>query len=310
MLVLADSRPVLQLVTTSRNGTFRWIDVVAPSRATLQGLIDDFALPETVAEDCLDAHQLPKAERHGTHTFMILRMHVGPMNATAAGAYEITQPLAIYAGRNLLLTIHHRDHSVLSRLRARHGAGPIEEDDVAPMVDDLIREVILTFDAPLDQLTADLVEFEASLLRSRMTERALEQVFVRKRRASVLAWMLVRTREALTRTHSTGEHGLALHESRDALDALHYRSREVSEHTDNLLNLQIAVASHRTNEVMRVLTVMSVVFMPLTFIAGVYGMNFDAPEFHWKYGYLSIWILIVVVLGGVLAWFQRRGWLR
>ncbi|MEP6494552.1 MAG: CorA family divalent cation transporter [bacterium] len=310
MLILSDSGPVRQLVASARQGQFRWIDVVAPDRATLQALTDEFGLPDAAAEDCLDAHQLPKVERHGGHVFILLRMHVGPLNATATSAYEITHPLAIYAGSDLLLTIHRCDHTVLSRVRNRLSGAEIDSDDADQLLDELIREVIFTFDAPLDRITADLVDFEGSLLSARMTERALEQVFVRKRRASVLAWMLLRTREGLARAHLPGEHGLVLHEARDAADALHFRAREVVEHTDNLLNLQIAVASHRTNEVMRVLTVMSVVFMPLTFIAGVYGMNFDAPEYHWRYGYVSVWLLIVGVLVAVLVWFRKRGWLR
>ncbi len=309
MLILADSSPVQQLVATSRDGRFRWIDVVAPTRATLQTLCETLGLPESAAEDCMDAHQLPKVERHGAFTFILLRVHVGPVNDTAAGAYEVTKPLAVYAGRDLLLTIHMRDHRVIARLRDRLGSALIEDDEVSHVVDDVIHETLLTFAAPIDQLTADLVEFEGSLLRARTTERALEQVFVRKRRASVLAWTLGRTRDALARAHSTSEHGVALHESRDTVDALHYRARELSEHTDNLLNLQIAIASHRTNEVMRVLTLMSAVFMPLTFIVGVYGMNFDAPEFHWRFGYFAIWVVIVGVFVSVLSWFGRRGWL-
>jgi magnesium transporter len=310
MLILADSGPVRQLVATSRDGRFRWIDVVAPDRAILQALTEEFGLPESAAEDCLDAHQLPKVERHGGHTFMLLRMHVGPLNATAAGAYEITQPLALYFGGDVLLTIHRRDHSVLSRLRTRFAAATPDDCDAPQVLEELIRDAMLTFEGPLERLTADLDEFEGSLLSARVTERALEQVFVRKRRASVLAWMLVRTREALARAHLTGEHAPLLQESRETVDALHFRAREVVEHTDTLLNLQIAVASHRTNEVMRVLTVMSAVFMPLTFIAGVYGMNFDAPEFHWRFGYMSVWLLIVAVFMLIVGWFRQRGWLR
>jgi magnesium transporter len=297
MLILADSGPIRQVVASTRDGRFRWIDVVAPDRATLQALSDELGLPETAAEDCLDAHQLPKVERHGAHTFMLLRMHVGPVNATAAGAHEITQPLALYFGNDLLLTIHRRDHNVLSRLRRRFGTAPIDDGEAPQVLEEVIRDAMLTFEGPLDQLTADLVEFEGSLLSAQMNERALELVFVR-------------TREALSRAHLPGEHGLLLQDARDTVDALHFRAREVVEHTDNLLNLQIAVASHRTNEVMRVLTVMSVVFMPLTFVTGVYGMNFDAPEFKWKYGYASVWILLVGVLVTVLGWFRHRGWLR
>src|ERR1044071_7576189 len=76
LLILADSGPVRQLVTTARDGGFRWIDIVAPDRPTLQGLVDELRLPEAVAEDCLDLHQLPKVERHGDAVFILLRMHV------------------------------------------------------------------------------------------------------------------------------------------------------------------------------------------------------------------------------------------
>jgi magnesium transporter len=73
------------------------------------------------------------------------------------------------------------------------------------------------------------------------------------------------------------------------------------------LNLHMSVVSYRTNQVMRKLTVVSVVFLPLTFLVGVYGMNFDVlPELHWRLGYGYFWALVVTVVGGLLH-FMRRG---
>lgn len=309
MLVIADSNPVRQLVVAGPDDAFRWIDVAAPNRATLSALTEEFHLPESAAEDCLDPHQLPKVERHGEMTFIVLRLHVGPISGNSASARELTTPLAILVGPRLILTIHRRDHVVLARLRrsyeAAHG-----DVTVADVLDELIRECILTFDGPLNELAEDLTAFEASLFSAQVSERTLEQIFVRKRRASVLGWMLLRTREALVRSHVATDRFAPLYESRETLDALQFRARELAEHTENLLNLQIALASHRTNEVMRVLTVMSVIFMPLTFVAGVYGMNFDAPEFHWRYGYFGVWLLLGAVFLGVLRWFRSRGWMR
>lgn len=68
MLVLADSGPVRQVVFASRDGSLRWIDVVAANRATLTALTEELGVPESVVEDCLDAHQLPKVERLGAVT--------------------------------------------------------------------------------------------------------------------------------------------------------------------------------------------------------------------------------------------------
>jgi len=105
MLILADSSPVRQVVVSARGDAFRWIDVVAPNRATLAALTEEFGLPESAAEDCLDAHQLPKVERCGDRVFIVLRLHVGPTNHTAASAYELTQSLAVLAGPHIVIAI-------------------------------------------------------------------------------------------------------------------------------------------------------------------------------------------------------------
>ncbi len=309
MLILADSGSVRQVVFASPDNSFSWIDVAAPDRPTLDALSLEFGLTESAAEDCLDSHQLPKVERLEEATFVILRLHSGLATSAAAGVYETTQPLAIVITPRTLITIHRRDHPVISRLRKRYAVeGPRLDRPGGVLTDDLLREALVTFEAPLNQLTNDLVEFETSLLGRRLTESALEQIFLRKRRASVLSWVLQRTRETLGRALLPPDLSASgLQESREAADALHLRARELMEFTDNLLNLQIAVASHRTNEVMRLLTVMSVIFMPLTFIVGVYGMNFDAPEFRWRFGYFGIWVVIASVFFGILAWFRRRG---
>jgi magnesium transporter len=83
----------------------------------------------------------------------------------------------------------------------------------------------------------------------------------------------------------------------------------------DLRDFYYAVMSQRTNEVMKVLTIVATIFMPLSFIAGVYGMNFDTtyptnmPELHWRYGYIFAWALMLITAGGLIWFFARRGWL-
>jgi len=310
--VLADSGCVRRVVFSTAEPEFRWIDVIAPDRPTLHALVTELGLPETITEDCLDPRSLPKYERHGSAAFMILRAHVDPVPESAASSYELTQPLMIFTAPTFLVTIHRWDHRALARLRREYEtSGPTLEHPGFSVLEAVIQETMSTYQGPLDRLAADLERVEDSLLGPRLTERALEEVFVRKRRASALAWMLLRIREVLLRVQAPTERTAPLLQAlREDVDALHFRARELVEYTDNLMNLQIGIASHRTNEVMRVLTVMSVVFMPLTFIVGLYGMNFDAPEFHWRHGYLMVWAMLVGLFVGVVRWFRVRGWLR
>jgi magnesium transporter len=77
----------------------------------------------------------------------------------------------------------------------------------------------------------------------------------------------------------------------------------------NVMELYVSSLSMRTNEVMRVLTIISTIFIPLTFLVGVYGMNFEhMPELHWEYGYISLWIVMIALSMSMLAFFKRKKW--
>lgn len=77
-----------------------------------------------------------------------------------------------------------------------------------------------------------------------------------------------------------------------------------------LNDLYMSVVSNRMNEIMKVLTIMASFFIPITFVAGVYGMNFDhIPELHWKYGYAAFWIVVITMVGGLGVYFYRRDWI-
>jgi len=82
------------------------------------------------------------------------------------------------------------------------------------------------------------------------------------------------------------------------------------------MDLYLSSVGFRTNEIIRVLTIVSVLFIPLTFLAGVYGMNFSTefpwnmPELHWPFGYLFFWAVCATLVLSMLAFFKRKGWLR
>jgi magnesium transporter len=101
--------------------------------------------------------------------------------------------------------------------------------------------------------------------------------------------------------------------TRDVRD-MHVKQKNLydvlSENSNHLLNIYFNISSQRTNKTMRVLTIFSVFFMPLTFIAGIYGMNFQyMPELRWKYGYPAMLALMAVVVVAIYIWFRKKRWL-
>lgn len=306
---LIDDGPARREVTVGEGDTaLVWVDIARPDRSTLRDLMVEFGLPQSALLDFLDPMQLPKYERHESGTFIILRAHVEPTPPSAANARELTQEIAIFATSGRLLTLHHRDQRALTALRARLSAAASEHVEAAAVLAGVISATVETFGPPCDVLFQELGDVEDSLLSRQLTEGGLEQLYVRRRRASTLVTLLRRTREVIARLRaqlSPAEFG----DVAELVDSLEFRAHELVEHADQLINLQIAVASHRTNEVVRLLTLISVVFMPLTFVVGLYGMNFDMPEFHVPHGYLIAYALIIGSVVTAVVWFRRRGWL-
>lgn len=109
----------------------------------------------------------------------------------------------------------------------------------------------------------------------------------------------------------TDEFAPVYQDIRERLERYLMLTDALREASNDILNTHISLASHRTNEVIRVLTIFSVFFLPLTFIVGIYGMNFKyMPELKTTYGYPVTWLVMVLITAGIYTWFKRRGWLK
>ena len=132
-----------------------------------------------------------------------------------------------------------------------------------------------------------------------------------KRQVTLIKRLLWRTLDVVQRmTPATGRAATLFHDVQENIESFHFYADELLDDANTVLNIQLALAAHRTGEVMRILTVFSVFFLPLTFLVGVYGMNFDyMPELRSRWGYP----LVLAAMGGITLmiymWFRRRGWL-
>ena len=304
-------------VLVTRDPDFTWIDVVEPSVEELQLLAEEYDLHATSVRDCLDPEHLPKFERIAGTVFVIVRAWDEAADPDAITVQAATRKVALFLSEGLLLTIHRRPQPYLTRIiehytdsrREAHG----RVDYRTRVLVDLLNGAVDTYDLPIEAAETALDQFEASLFAAaEEIGPTLKELYHVKRRVLLIRRMLLHTLNVLQRMVPSADTTAPLfHDVRENAEANHNRTEALLEEAESLLNTHLALASHRTNQVVRVLTLFSVFFLPLTFIVGVYGMNFRfMPELEERWGYPAVWGVMLATVLGISLWFRRRGWLK
>lgn len=300
-----------QTVCRASDPPFVWRDVTSPSVEELQAIAKQYGIPQSIVEDCLDPEHLPKHERFGETTFLILRVYDVAAKDSAATVQELTRKIAIFFRSDVALTIHRVDLPLIATLRERFGK-PGEGCGPLGLLAALGNGVLDTYEKPLQQAEDILDHYEEGLFNPELMDPSLQKIHLLKRRVSLIKRMLWQSHAVIQRLTPTGERSQSVYQDlKENAESYHFWAEQLHEEIQNLLSIHVALASHRTNEVMRVLTIFSAFFLPLTFLVGVYGMNFDfMPELHTRWGYPAVLGLMVVVSAAIYIWFRQRGWLK
>jgi magnesium transporter len=302
-------RTVLENKTTG----FHWLDLVSPTSDELEQIAQKYGLHPTSVQDCLDPEHLPKYEKIENITFIIVRAHDESALADADSVQELTRKLALFIGDGFLITIHRRDQRYLTTILEKWGRDPATRRNLLALIlADILRNTAITYEQPIDRAFSKVESFEMETFKGGLGTRVIEDMYYLKREASLFRRMLKMTLDILPKLEAFKDHNApAFQDLKETAESEYFYAEELLENVNNLLSLHISLASHRTNEVVRVLTLFSVFFMPLTFLVGIYGMNFrNMPELEMRYGYLGAWIGMVLVSAGIFLWFRRKGWLK
>jgi magnesium transporter len=306
---------MLRTIFESAEPRFVWLDLVEPTRRDLDEVAQRYGLTATAVQDCLDPEHLPKFERFNGTTFVILRAHDEKADPTADTVQALTRKVAIFWGPDFLITIHRKDQPYLSAVMEHwRGRAHLWSDGAALATDllvDLTKAVVLSYEPPLVDSETRVDGFEAKLMSEHDVAELLRDMYHMKRRLALTKRLLWRTLSIATRLPGAGDRSAtAIQDLRENAESMHFYAEELLDDVNNLLNMQLALAAHRTNDVMKVLTVFSAFFLPLTFIVGIYGMNFEhMPELPHRFGYVAVWAVMTLVSLLIWGWFRRRGWM-
>lgn len=301
----------VEFLAPSNDLSLSWIDLSNPTLDELAETAAQRGLPAAALHDCMRAALLPHHRMlAGNAQLVIVRAHDDTPTRGTDSVQSMTKKLAVFVGDGWLVTVHRRPlpflTDVANRWRTRDGSATAAE-----LALELVLASVETFHQPLEAAELQIHEFEAATLFERKSGIEWEPMVETKTRIRTLKRLLWHTSNALGRlAPRQPAETRALLEARAHTDNLAMFADGLDDDLDSLLNVQLSLASHRTNEVVRVLTVFSAFFLPITFIVGVYGMNFQfMPELPLRYGYLAVWGAIIATVLSVALWFRRNGWL-
>jgi magnesium transporter len=299
-----------------------WIDVSGlGSEDILERLREVFELDRLVLEDVVQAPQRPKIEDHPNQLLIITQMVIP--KPKKSGFWQ--EQVGFILGENYLLTVQEeaeRDSFELVRERIRLNKGIIRQRGADYLLYSLWDTIIDTYFQVLEDYRERLEILEEEIIFS-PSEASLGKIYHLKRELIALRRGIWPQRDALN-SIDKGEHDWLSEEVCRYLRDCYDHAVQIidlievySELLGELMNVYLSAIANKTNEVMKVLTVISTIFIPLTFIAGIYGMNFNPekspynmPELEWYWGYAFAWGIMLVIAGSLVFYFWRKGWFK
>jgi magnesium transporter len=296
-----------------------WVHFAAtPDPAALRWLHERLGLDPLALEDVHNGRQRTKLERYEKHSFIVVSVPVLQDD-------ELTlEQFSLFLGPHWLVSFWSGDPALVEpirqRLHATGGSGRIRRRGADYLLYCLV-DAAVDASFPVLEALRDRIETLEEVLLERPSEESIAEIHVLRRKLALMRRLVLPGQEALGRLLRSDDSPLSPATRRYVHDVLDHHLR-IGDTVDNLVEvtrslheLHLMSVSHRMNDVMKLLTIIATIFIPLTFIAGVYGMNFDPdaspwnmPELRARFGYPLVMLLFAVIGLGMAWMFRRRGW--
>ncbi|HSL61756.1 MAG TPA: magnesium/cobalt transporter CorA [Desulfotignum sp.] len=307
---LPDIRDAVPYKTT---GSKTWINVNGLHDAETIGDIGQvFDLHPLVIEDILNTGQRPKMDDYDTYLFIVLKM----IRFDKETRMVVNEQLNMVMADRFVLTFQERQGDVFEpvRERLRRRKSRIRGGGTDYLACALMDTVVENYISVIEHIGDQIEDLEEEILSGHGTG-VMEKIHHFKRETSFLKKSIRPAREAifqLLRHESNLIHEKTLPFLKDLEDLIIHAAEAIDTYRDLLtdqLNIHNSVTANRMNDIMKVLTIFAAIFIPLTFIAGVYGTNFKyLPELEYRYSYFIFWGVLIVIAGILLGYFKKKRW--
>jgi magnesium transporter len=282
---------------------FEWIDILNPNEHEIKELKKEYHLDGFHINDSIERGHLPKVEVSNGNHFVILRAFTGKKNENLSTIEEISNKIAFFFDEKRLITIHRASFHFLNYQ---------EKDDyqsltVYDFVIQLFSSIIDTYSEPALWQGNQIDEIEKIIFLKDYSNISLEDLYSQKAEARVSKKLLLLSQDVIKEIKFPETYSPAIENIQDNLKKLILEYDEALEDAHNLMHTFMSVAAQKNNDVVKLLTVFSAFFLPLTFIVGLYGMNFKyMPELEWRYGYFMVIFSMITMSVFIYIWFKIK----
>ncbi|WP_278352155.1 CorA family divalent cation transporter [Chryseobacterium gleum] len=295
--------------TIYRTSQCEWVDVEAPTVEDLKFLHERYEINNLLLEDTMDPNHLPKYEEDGNVKFFLLRESTELERKNLNTISDISTKIGIFLVENTIITIHRMKTRSITETKKKVS---LIQQDVTPQQITLMIAILImkSFDDESLSLfeTMDNIENEIFLKNTNHTSQ-IRRLYKLKRKSGLNSRVLVISTDAIDKFKLLNLQDSEFVDLKDKHKDVVADFDHLNIQITNLISMFLALSDQKANQVMKVLAIYSVYFLPITFIAGVYGMNFDnMPELHHKYGYFITLGAMATVVIITFIYVRRKQW--
>lgn len=280
--------------------SFTWIDIENANKKELEVIASKYNLNYFLIKDTLDIGHLPKYEQLHQHDFFIFRAYTSNVKLNIDEIGEMSNKIAFFIFDNKLITIHRAHFSFLNIHEEKH-------IKISEFFLRIVGFMIDSFKKPTIEISNKITEIEKTIFLKDYRAILIEELYYIKTQSRILKKIISITEATILKSQDKYKVSYIYQDIQDQLLNLLTVNEESVDNSSHLMNTYLSLSDQKNNEVVRLLTIFSVFFLPLTFIAGIYGMNFKImPELNWKLGYAFALCLMAIVVVVIYLWFRRK----
>lgn len=296
------------------SNSIKWINLNGLNHVIeIEKLGNHYELHPLVLEDIVNISQRPKIDEHENYLFVVLKMLYYDANEKI-----ISEQVSFILGKNYVLSFQESEGDVFDEVRdrIRQAKGRVRNMQADYLLYALIDAIVDHYFGIIEVLGDKIEDFETTIFSGDVNDDVSQNIQSLKREILRVRRAIFPLREVINRIEKNESSFIqkkTITYYRDIYDHLVQVSENIDIYREmiwSLMDMYMTTIGNKMNEVMKVLTIMASIFIPLTFIAGIYGMNFEyIPELKYKYSYFILWGVMVILFISMLFYFKRKKWL-